>query len=817
MGGLYFIICYTYVLFLLSQEISIRAYTLNSSQSLIDGTTLVSKGGNFELGFFNRSNSKNRYLGIWYKRVSVQTVVWVANRDTPLNDTAGALKIGSTGNIVILSSTESVIWSSNASNSVENRVIEFLDTGNLVLRAVKTGEPANYLWQSFDHPGDTLLPGMTLGLNLKTGADRYMSSWRNSDDPSYGDYTFGIGQIGYLDWELRNGSNKYCRSGPWNGLRFSGAHDMSNNHVFKYEVIHNSEEVYYTYQLLGQSVILRLVLAQTNTDCHLQRLTWVNLTQSWHLLVSIPRDRCDDYALCGAYSTCEVMNEPVCQCLKGFKPKSPQDWDKTDWSQGCVRETFINCSQGEGFLKFAGVKLPDTTGTWIDDTMKIEECRAYCLKNCSCVAYSSADISGGGSGCILWFRDLIDIRQMDEAEAGQDLYVRMAASELVPNHKSRTKKHVAWIVIATPVVVVVVVLGLGGLCIWKKRRPKGDYGEDELELPLYELVTLKNATDNFNEKNKLGEGGFGPVYKGKLEGEQDIAVKRLSKNSRQGFDEFKNEVILISKLQHNNLVKLLGCCIHGDEKMLVYEYMPNKSLDSFIFDKTASKLLDWKKRFNIILGIARGLLYLHHDSRLKIIHRDLKASNVLLDSEMLPKISDFGMARLFKGDQYEANTKRIMGTYGYMSPEYAIDGNFSVKSDVFSFGVLVLELISEKKNRGFRHPDHDLNLLGHAWILWNEEKSMELVDDESMRNLSFIQEITRCIHIGLLCVQKDVDERPTMSLVVTMLCSENVVLPNPQIPGFYVGRSKHGEGSSSYRVPGFSTSYCGNTSLIEGR
>ncbi|KAL5708688.1 hypothetical protein ACHQM5_019454 [Ranunculus cassubicifolius] len=815
MDGLYFIICYTYVLVLFSQEISVTAYTLTSSQSLIDGRTLVSKGGNFELGFFSPSKSKNRYLGIWYKQVSVQTVVWVANRDRPLNDTSGALKIGSTGDIVIVSSTKSIIWSSNTSNSVENRVIEFLDTGNLVLRDVKTGEPERYLWQSFDHPGDTLLPGMKLGLNLKAGVNRYMSSWRNVDDPSYGDYTFGIGLTGYLEWEIRNGSNKYYRSGPWNGLRFSGAPDMSNNHVFKYEVIHNSDKAYYTYQLLDQSVILRVVLAQTDTDCHLQRLTWVNQTQSWHLLVSIPRDRCDDYALCGAYSTCEVMNEPVCQCLKGFKPKSPQDWNKTDWSQGCVRETFINCSQGEGFLKFAGVKLPDTTGTWIDDTMNIEECRAYCLKNCSCVAYSSADISGGGSGCILWFRDLIDIRQMDEAEAGQDLYVRMAASELVPNRKSRRKGHVALIVIAT-LIAVAAVLGLGSFCIWKKRRPKGDYVEDELELPLYELVTLKNATNNFNEENKLGEGGFGPVYKGRLEGKQDIAVKRLSKNSGQGFKEFKNEVILISKLQHNNLVKLLGCCIHGDEKMLVYEYMPNKSLDSFIFDKTASKLLDWKKRFNIILGIARGLLYLHHDSRLKIIHRDLKGSNVLLDSEMLPKISDFGMARLFEGGQYEANTERIMGTYGYMSPEYAIDGNFSVKSDVFSFGVLVLEIISGKKNRGFWHPDHDLNLLGHAWILWNEEKSMELVDD-SMRSSSFIQEITRCIHIALLCVQKEVDERPTMSLAVTMLSSENVVLPKPQIPGFYVGRSKIGEESSSYSEPLFSTSYSGNTSLVQGR
>ncbi|KAF6156812.1 hypothetical protein GIB67_017346, partial [Kingdonia uniflora] len=311
---------------------------------------------------------------------------------------------------------------------------------------------------------------------------------------------------------------------------------------------------------------------------------------------------------------------------------------------------------------------------------------------------------------------------------------------------------------------------------------------DDLEIPLFDLATITTSTDNFSDENKLGEGGFGPVYKGGLGGGVEIAVKRLSKKSIQGKDEFKNEVILISKLQHRNLVRILGCCIQGDEKMLIYEYMPNKSLDFFIFDKNRSMILDWQKRFSIIVGIARGLLYLHQDSRLRIIHRDLKASNVLLDDKMDPKISDFGMARIFGGDQIEANTERVVGTYGYMSPEYAIDGQFSVKSDVFSFGVLVLEIVSGRRNRGFYHPDHQLNLLGHAWQFWSEEKAIKLID-ETIRDSYNTPELLRCIHVGLLCVQQRTDDRPIMSSVLLMLSSENAILPPPETPGFFTERS----------------------------
>ncbi|CAI9273436.1 unnamed protein product [Lactuca saligna] len=322
-------------------------------------------------------------------------------------------------------------------------------------------------------------------------------------------------------------------------------------------------------------------------------------------------------------------------------------------------------------------------------------------------------------------------------------------------------------------------------------RHNSDVEKEDLEMNFFSLSIITKATNNFSINNKLGEGGFGPVYKGVLETGQEIAVKQLSRTSEQGYDEFYNEVVCVAKLQHRNLVKLVGYCMDGDERILIYEYMSNKSLDLLLFDETKSCMLDWPQRFCIINGIARGMLYLHQDSRLRIIHRDLKAANILLDHDMNPKISDFGLAREFEGNQITAKTKKVVGTYGYISPEYALHGRFSVKSDVFSFGVLVLEIVSGKKNREFSHEDLNDNLLGHAWRLYTEGKYLELMSP-SLHNSCIISEVKRSIHVGLLCVQNHAQDRPTMSSVVMMLGGDGS-LPPPRQPAFFAeeGSRKH--------------------------
>ncbi|PRQ44833.1 putative protein kinase RLK-Pelle-DLSV family [Rosa chinensis] len=317
------------------------------------------------------------------------------------------------------------------------------------------------------------------------------------------------------------------------------------------------------------------------------------------------------------------------------------------------------------------------------------------------------------------------------------------------------------------------------------------------ELAFFHLKTIANATNNFSIENKLGQGGFGSVYKGILYDGKEIAVKRLSKFSDQGVEEFKNEVFLIAKLQHRNLVRIFGCCVEDEEKILIYEYLPNKSLDSFIFNETKRALLNWTKRFEIIFGIARGILYLHEDSRLRIIHRDLKVSNVLLDNSLNPKIADFGMARIFRADQSEANTNRVVGTYGYMSPEYAMEGLFSIKSDVYSFGVLLLEIIIGKKNAGYYHEEYsNSNLVGHVWELWKKGRAVEVIDS-SIGESYLVSEVIRCIQISLLCVQEFATDRPTMSAVVSML-GNDAALPSPRRPAFLLKRtSPSGDPSSS--------------------
>ncbi|KAJ0508233.1 putative protein kinase RLK-Pelle-DLSV family [Helianthus annuus] len=787
------------------------ADTISANQILRYNETITSLKETFELGFFNPGNSTNHYVGIWYKKISIKTVVWVANRNTPLTDTSGELTLTLQGVLILRDTTKgNVVWSSANSStmSVKNPVGLLLDTGNFIIH--EEGEGINQedpIWQSFDFMTDTLLPGMKQGRNLITGIDRRFTSWKSPNDPAFGEFSYWIDNRGYPQLFITEGREIRHRAGPWNGLRFSGISNMRSNPFYNFTFVVNQREIYYQYNLIDTSFITRLVLQPSG---RIERKLWVDSKQEWSLYLTWQNDICDQYAVCGPFGSCNIGKSPVCECLKGFEPTSPDQWKITNWSQGCRHSIPLDCNPGEGFNKYSNLKLPDTRESWYNHTMTLVECEKMCKSNCSCTAYANSNISGTGSGCFLWFGGLVDIRTT--AENGDTIYIRLSSSELDSIEKSRRSSAGRRVRVIVPIALVVLVIPVS-ICLFyhfnrkkqqqqgtssKKFRhdPENGSGDEDLELLLFGFSKILKATNNFSMNNKLGEGGFGPVCKGVLEDGKEIAVKRLAKTSTQGLHEFKNEVILISKLQHRNLVKLLSCCIERDEVMLIYEYMPNKGLDSFIFDKTRKWLLDWPTRYHIIIGVARGLLYLHQDSRLRIIHRDLKVSNILLDKEMNPKISDFGTARSFGGNQIEAKTNRVVGTYGYMAPEYAGGGIFSIKSDVYSFGVLLLEVVCGVKNRGFVHKEHCNNLIGHAWVLYNENRSLELVAKCLGESIN-VSQVLRSIHVALLCVQRHPEDRPSMTSVIVLLGSEGP-LPSPKEPGFYVGNTTGDDAQSSH-------------------
>ncbi|CAD6223546.1 unnamed protein product [Miscanthus lutarioriparius] len=809
-----------------------------AGQSLSGAATLVSSPeGVFEAGFFapDPQQPARQYLGIWYHGISPRTVVWVANRVAPATSALPSLALTATGELRVLDGTTAngtaaapLLWSSNTSSRAAPRggysaVLQ--DTGSLEVRS----EDDAVLWDSFSHPTDTILSGMRITLQTPGRGPKermLFTSWASETDPSPGRYALGLDPNNSAQaYMWKDGNVTYWRSGQWNGVNFIG---IPWRPLYMSGFTPANDPVlgkYYTYTATNTS-LQRFVVLPNGTDiCYMVKKS----SQEWETVWYQPSNECEYYATCGPNSLCTALQDgkAKCTCLKGFHPKLQEQWDAGNWSQGCIRSPPLGCEanqSGDGFLSMGNIKWPDFS-YWVSTVADETGCRSVCLNNCSCGAY----VYTGTTGCLAWGNELID---MHELQTGTyTLNLKLPASELRVHHP-------IWKIATIISAIVLFVLAACLLLWWKRGRNIKDavhrswrsrhsstrsqqnsamldisqsirFDDDvedgkSHELKVYSLDRIKAATSNFSDSNKLGEGGFGPVYMGTFPGGEEVAVKRLCRNSGQGLEEFKNEVILIAKLQHRNLVRLLGCCIQREEKILVYEYMPNKSLDAFLFNPEKQGLLDWKKRFDIIEGIARGLLYLHRDSRLRVVHRDLKASNILLDADMNPKISDFGMARIFGGDQNQFNTNRVVGTFGYMSPEYAMEGIFSVKSDVYGFGVLILEIITGKRAVSFHCHEDSLNIAGYAWRQWNEDKAAELIDPVIRASCS-VRQVLRCIHIALLCVQDHADERPDIPTVILMLSSDSSSLPNPRPPtlmlrGREIESSKSSEKDRSHSI-----------------
>ncbi|XP_075508484.1 G-type lectin S-receptor-like serine/threonine-protein kinase At1g67520 [Primulina tabacum] len=753
--------------------------TIKQGEQLNFTSQLVSQRNNFTLGFYTPQDSTDSYVAVWYTARD-SFPVWIGNRDNAVgNDSSPILTISDTGALIIVHHRENDPITLYAGGASRNASAILLESGNFV---VTDGSSGTVLWQSFDYPTDTLLPGIKLGLDHRTGRKWILTSWFGDNNPASGPFT--------LEWDTSARGLVVRRRGVvyWTGGAMKDYYGESGD--FKYQVktfenlnfdpdplnwnynftnVTTQDEEYFAYSLFqdprwtpeDRKVISGWRLVYTGDISDTDNL------RPYIVMVSL----CYGYRPVG-YKGCDLWQQPRCRNS---------------------RETFF--LRSGSFLERSGLVASSVDVK--NSSLSFSDCRENCWNNCDCFGFY-----GYESGCIYWTGKDLQFRQsLDGSE------VRKYVISSISSDKGASKRR--RIIIAVVVPIGLLFLGTALFLLLRFRHGKkreeevqelltleGYTGTYELEdggakghdLRLFTYASILAATDNFSSKNKLGEGGFGPVYKGVTPERHHIAVKVLSRSSGQGLLEFKNELILISKLQHINLVKLIGFSIHGDDKIIVYDYMPNKSLDVFLFDSSKRGLLDWLKRFTIIEGIAQGLLYLHKYSRLRIVHRDLKSGNILLDEGMNPKISDFGLARIFKQSTSEANTERRVGTYGYMAPEYAMQGIFSLKSDVYSFGVLVLEIVSGRKNNSFHDIQGPLNLVEHAWELWSNDSAAELMDP-TLRGSCNIQQLHRCIHIGLLCVENNVVDRPSIEDVTSMLKNEMKDMPMPKNPAFITRNS----------------------------
>lgn len=764
-----------------------RTDSIALNGSISDGQNLVSGNNKFVLGFFSPGTSSQRYIGIWYNTVPNGTVVWVGNRNNPVQDKSGIIKFDNGSNLILVDGKGSSFTVASGVG-VEDMEAAVLDSGNFVLRSMTN--PSNIVWESFAFPTDTWLPEM----NITVG--NFLTSWKSYDDPAMGEYTFGLDYIfGNITLYIWWNGHKFWTSAPWTGDTNSLIPDLASISIIP--VSFQCDNLTCKYTPNPKDRMTKIVLDRTGA---LDIKQFNPDAKSWTLLSRQPAS-CDVSNLCGIYGVCNSSmlsvsaqdsvstqdSVPPCHCPQGFVLQ-----DRSNTRKGCSRKTPLQCN-GDRFIDMPGVQLPDCRQKL--SVVENGDCQSACMNDCYCTAYTHSP----SDGCSLCHGNLTNLQSGNDGNGVGTLHLRLAASELESSSRSGHKMILLAYILPSVAFLIFCLASFIWIRRWKNKGKGKQYdhslvmASDVMKLwetedsgshfTTLSFSQIKIATDNFSTENKLGEGGFGPVYKGNLPNGQDVAVKRLAANSGQGLPEFKNEILLIAKLQHRNLVGLLGCCIDEEEMVLIYEYMPNKSLDFFLFEQSRRAFLVWAMRLNIIEGIAQGLIYLHKHSRLRIIHRDLKPSNILLDADMNPKISDFGMARIFDPKGALANTKRVVGTYGYMAPEYAMAGIFSIKSDVFSYGVLLLEIVSGLRNAGSHGYGNSLNLLGHAWELWKEGRWYELID-KSLRGACPENMVLRCIHVGLLCVQEAAADRPSMAEVISMITNENATLPDPKQPGF---------------------------------
>ncbi|XP_068669333.1 G-type lectin S-receptor-like serine/threonine-protein kinase At2g19130 [Aristolochia californica] len=746
-------LCLCFLLFLFSSKcyVSRAAETMGLGESLTGKQTLTSKGGNFELGFFKPGPSPKYYLAIWYKKVSKPTAVWVANRETPLSDDSPQVRIAEDGNLVILDQSKGPVWSTNSSLIGSNStVVELLDSGNLVLR--HRSNSTAIFWQSFDHPTDTWLPGGWLGFDKRTGETQLLTSWKSSEDPAPGPFSLELDPNGTSQYFIRwNRTLRYWTSGLWNGQIFSLVPEMRSTYNYNYSFETTDKGNYFTYYVYDPSLISRFVMDLTG---QIKQFNWFESSQQWNVFWSQPRAQCDVLPLCGPFGICNADGLPPCGCAQGFEPTSPNDWNLSDWSGGCVRKSLLTCDDKDGFSLLTAMR-PPANGQLLSAVSR-EECEFACRSDCSCTAFSFSN------GCSVWKGDLLNLQNLSEGGPGAiDLSLRLADSDLSRSENSSSRGLLVGAIVG-PVAGIAALLGVVFM-MRRRTRSITTFNSGSGSLVAFSYRDLQSITKNFSEK--LGSGGFGSVFRGTLPNSSIVAVKKLE-GLGQGEKQFRAEVSTIGTIQHLNLSRLRGFCSEGSQRLLVYDYMSRGSLDSHLFNKN-SEALKWETRYQVALGTARGLAYLHEECRDCIIHCDIKPENILLDESFCPKVADFGLAKLV-GREFSRVLTTMRGTRGYLAPEWISGLAITTKADVYSYGMMVFEIISGRRN---------IEQSGDGKVLffptWAAKRIMEgevlsLLDSRLLGEADLV-ELSRVCRVACWCIQDDEEDRPSMVQVVKVL------------------------------------------------
>ncbi|XP_010037787.2 putative receptor protein kinase ZmPK1 [Eucalyptus grandis] len=765
-----------------SSDVLLRGSSLSVEEH--DSDTLTSPDKTFTCGFYGLGGNAY-WFSIWFTNSSDRTVVWTANRDNPVNGRGSKISLRSTGALVLTDVDGSVVWETKTT-STNASSLKLFDTGNLVLRSPDW----KILWQSFDYPTDTLLPNQNLTKSKKLVSSRKGGAFYSG----YFNLYFDNDNVLRLMYDGPHISSLYWPNPAFNVYRNGRTNYNSSRIAVLDETGHfkSSDRFQFDASDRGLGIKRRLTMDQ---DGNLRLYSLDKQSGSWVVTWQALPGLCNVHGICGMNGICVYTPEPKCTCPPGYEMSEP-----TDWNEGCKPRFNFTCSKSQD-VKF--LALPNTDYYGFDaiynNSASFNFCRQACLDDCSCLGFSYRESQRWCFGKNLLFSGyktpsfpgtlhlklpISMVASLEQIHNGSNPNCSAAGDHSAEGSLTMydtTGKRVRWTYLYWFLSAIgaaeILIFFSGWWILFRNCNAQSIVGDGYhaimSQFRRFSYGELKSVTQNF--KGEIGRGASGSVYKGVLADERVVAVKRLGDVYPEE-EVFWAEVNTIGRINHMNLVRMWGFCCEGKHKLLVYEYVENMSLDKHLF---SGNIVEWRDRFRIALGMARGLAYLHHECLEWVIHCDVKPENILLDKTFEPKIADFGLAKLLQRDTVNSQFSRVRGTKGYMAPEWALNLPITTKVDVYSYGVMVLEIVrgvrlsnlvvKKGKTKEWETELMVFNREMKRRILFGEDLGIEYLVDKRLKGQYSRKQARKLVEIGVSCAAEDRNKRPTMASVVNQL------------------------------------------------